>query len=78
MQQLPQFRVAEAVDQSFGPFQQVGHVLADTVLTWSIRDPLRNLVADAWAGGTRSMYCSPIADTLLTVAVTLDGWGCRC
>ena len=27
------------------------------------------------AGGTRSTYCSPIAETLLTVAVTLSGTG---
>ena len=48
------------------------------VLARSMRDPLRNLATDVvagWAGGTRSMYCSPTADTLLTVAVTLDGMG---
>ena len=27
----------------------------------------------ASSGGTRSMYCSPTADTLLTVAVTFSG-----
>src|SRR5260370_40470283 len=44
------------------------------VLAWSMWDPLRNLADDGWSGGgTRSMYCSPMADTLFTVAVTFDG-----
>ena len=38
-------------------------------------DPLRSIVSDASSGGTRSTYCSPIADTLLTVAVTFSGTG---
>ncbi|COU55400.1 Uncharacterised protein [Mycobacterium tuberculosis] len=38
-----------------------------------IRKPLRNLIDDGFSGGTRSMYCSPMAETLRTVAVTFDG-----
>ncbi|PQM49288.1 hypothetical protein C1Y40_00487 [Mycobacterium talmoniae] len=60
------------------------------VRSWPIRDPLcsvptaREFTAapaggsspgGSSAGGTRSMYCSPMADTLLTVAVTLSGIG---
>ena len=30
---------------------------------------------DGWSGGTRSMNRSPMADTLLTAAVTLSGTG---
>ena len=37
--------------------------------------PLCSVARDASFGGTRSMYCSPTADTLLTVAVTLSGTG---
>ena len=37
--------------------------------------PLRSVERDGASGGTRSMYCSPTADTLLTVAVTFSGTG---
>ncbi len=43
------------------------------VLLRSIFDPLCNFVDDGLSGGTRSMYCSPIAETLFTVALTFDG-----
>jgi hypothetical protein len=45
------------------------------VCSTSMLEPLRSIDFDASAGGTRSMYCSPTADTLLTVAVTLSGTG---
>ena len=38
-------------------------------------EPLRSVAEAAFGGGTRSTYCSPTADTLLTVAVTLSGTG---
>jgi hypothetical protein len=36
---------------------------------------LRSFADDGFSGGTRSMYCSPTAETLFTVAVTLSGTG---
>jgi hypothetical protein len=41
-------------------------------------EPSRRIADDAASplvGGTRSMYCSPTADTLFTVAVTFSGTG---
>ena len=38
-------------------------------------DPSRSVESDGSSGGTRSMYCSPTAETLLTVAVTFSGTG---
>ncbi len=75
MQQLLQPGVAKAAEQRLGLTQQVGDVLPDSGVLPLIRKPLRNLVDDGFSGGTRSMYCSPMAETLRTVAVTFDGGG---
>ena len=37
--------------------------------------PFRSFAEEGFSGGTRSMYCSPTAETLFTVAVTLSGTG---
>ena len=45
------------------------------VRSTGITAPLRSAPGAACSGGTRSMYCSPTAETLLTVAVTFSGTG---
>ena len=45
------------------------------VRSWPMLAPSRSFAEDGLSGGTRSMYCSPTAETLFTVAVTLSGTG---
>jgi len=74
-QQILQPAVSHAADQLVGFIQEPGNVLAIRVCAWSMVDPSRSVERDGSPGGTRSTYCSPTAETLLTVAVTFSGTG---
>ena len=61
------------------PREQLGDVLADRGAVLADRCAVsQQSRATVLSGGTRSTYCSPTADTLLTVAVTFSGILCRC